>query len=69
MDQDWSRHRCKKDGMAQGVTYGKKLPGHVDLTFRTATGELVKSGERLYVEGCDDWRSNLIIRGVQARVF
>ena len=39
----------------QSVTYGKKLPGHVDLTFRTATGELVKSGERLYVEGCDDW--------------
>ena len=37
------------------VTYGKKLPGHVDLTCRTASGELVKSGERLYVERCDDW--------------
>ena len=42
-----------KTAWPQGVTYGKKLPGHVDLTFRTATGELVKSGERLYVEGCD----------------
>ena len=41
--------------MAQSVTFGKKLPGHVELIFRTATGELVKSGERLYVEGCDDW--------------
>ena len=39
---------------SQSVTYGKKLPGHVDLTFRTATGELVKSGERLYVEGYDE---------------
>ena len=29
----------------QSVTYGKMLPGHVDFTFRTATGELVKSGE------------------------
>ena len=43
-----------KTAWPQSVTYGKKLPGHVDLTFRTATGELVKSGERLYVEGCDD---------------
>ena len=42
----------------QSVTYGKKLLGHVDLTFRTATRELVKSGERLYVEGCDDWPSS-----------
>ena len=50
------------------VTYGKKLPGHVDLTFLTATGELVKSGERLYVEGCDDWGVNLRVRGVQAPV-
>ena len=36
--------------------------------FRTATGELVKSGERLYVEGCDDWGVNLRVRGVQALV-
>ena len=50
------------------VTYGKKLPGHVDLTFRTANGELVNSGERLYVEGCDDWEVNLRVRGVHAPV-
>ena len=41
--------------MVPECPHGKKLPGHVDRTFRTATGELVKSGERLYVEGCDDW--------------
>ena len=51
----------------QSVTYGKKLPGHVDFTFRTATG-LSKYCERLYVEGCDDWRVNLRVRGVQALV-
>ena len=52
----------------QSVTYGKKLPGDVDLTFRTATGEFVISGERLYVEGCDDSGVNLRVRGVQAPV-
>ena len=26
-----------------------------DLTFRTATGELVKGGKRVHVVGCDDW--------------
>ena len=57
-----------KTAWPQSVTYGKKLPGHVDFTFRTATGELVKSGERLYVEGCDDWGVNLRVRGVQAPV-
>ena len=31
-----------KRAWPQSVIYGKKLPGHVDLTFRTATGELVK---------------------------
>ena len=36
----------------QSAKYGKKLPGHFDLTVRAATGEHVKSGERLYVEGC-----------------
>ena len=46
-----------KTAWPQSVTYGKKVLGHVDLTFRTATGELVKSGERLYVEGCVDWGS------------
>ena len=33
----------------QGATKGKRIPVDVDLTFRTATGELVKSGKRLYV--------------------
>ena len=47
-----------KTAWPQSVTYGKKLLGHVDLTFHTETGELVKSGERLYVEGCDDWGVN-----------
>ena len=37
-------------------------------TFRTAIGELVKSGERLHVEGCDDRGVNLRVRGVQAPV-
>ena len=57
-----------KTAWLQSVTYGKKLPGHVDLSFRTATGELVKSGERLYVEVCGDWGVNLRVRGVQALV-
>ena len=57
-----------KSAWSQSVTCGKRLSGHVDLTFRTATGELVKSGERLYVEGCDDWSVNLRVRGVQALV-
>ena len=30
--------------------------------------ELVKSGKRLFVEGCDAWRDNLRVRGVQAPV-
>ena len=33
-----------KTAWPQSVTYGKKLPGNDDLTSRTATGELVKSG-------------------------
>ena len=57
-----------KTAWPQSVTYGKKLLGHVDLTFRTATGEFVKSGERLYVESCDDWGSNFRDRGIQAPV-
>ena len=61
LDQDWSRHRCRKDGMAS-------VPGDSDLTFRTATGELVEGGKRMHVEGCDDWGSNLRVRGVQAPV-
>ena len=57
-----------KTAWPQSVTHRKRIPGHVDLTFRTATGEVVKSGDRLYVEGCDDWGINLRVRGVQAPV-
>ena len=57
-----------KTAWPQSVTYGKMIPGDSDLAFRTATGELVKAGKRLHVEGCDDWGSNLKIRGVQAPV-
>ena len=47
---------------------GKMIPGDSDLTFRTASGEHAKGGMRLHVEGCDDWGSNLRVRGVQAPV-
>ena len=57
-----------KTAWPQSITYGTTIPGDSDLTFRTATGELVKSGKRMQIEGCDDWRSNLKIRGVQAPV-
>ena len=57
-----------KTAWPQSITYGRTIPGDSDLTFRTATGELVKSGKRLYVAGCDDWGSNLRVRGVQAPV-
>ena len=50
----------------QSITYGTMIPGDSDLTFRTATGELVKGGKRMQIVVCDDWRSNLRIRGVQA---
>ena len=33
----------------QSITYGKMIPGDSDLTFRTATGELVKGGKRMHV--------------------
>ena len=46
----------------QSITYGTMIPGDSDLTFRTATGELVKGGKRMHVEGC------FRIRGVQAPV-
>ena len=58
----------EKTAWPQGITYGTMIPGDGDLTFRTATGELVKGGKRMQVVGCDDWRSNLRIRGVQAPV-
>ena len=57
-----------KTAWPQSITYGMTIPGDSDLTFRTATGELVKGGKRMHVEGCDDWGSNLRVRGVQAPV-
>ena len=55
-----------KTAWPQSITYGTMIPGDSDLTFRTATGELVKGGKRMQIMGCDDWGSNLRIRGVQA---
>ena len=57
---------ARKTAWPQSITYGTTIPGDSDLTFRTATGELVKSGKRMHVVGCDDWGSNLRVRGVQA---
>ena len=57
-----------KTAWPQSITYGTTILGDSDLTFRTATGELVKGGKRLHVEGCDDWGSNLRVRGVRASV-
>ena len=57
-----------KTAWPQSVTYGKMILGDSDLTFRTATGDLVKGGKRLHVEGCDVWGSNLRVQGVQAPV-
>ena len=57
-----------KTAWPQSITYGTMIPGDSDLTFRKAAGELVKGGKRMQVVGCDDWGSNLRIRGVQAPV-
>ena len=57
-----------KTAWPQSITYGTTIPGDSDLTFRTATGELVKGGKRMQIVGCDEWGSNLRIRGVQAPV-
>ena len=57
-----------KTAWPQSITYGRTIPCDSDLTFRTATGELVKGGKPMHVEGCDDWGSNLRVRGVQAPV-
>ena len=57
-----------KTAWPQSITYGTTIPGDSDLTFRTATGELVKGCKRVHVAGCDDWGSNLRVRGVQAPV-
>ena len=56
-----------KTAWPQSITYGTMIAGDGDLTFRTATGELVKGGKRMQIVGCD-WRSNRRIRGVQAPV-
>ena len=53
-----------KTAWPQSITYRKTILGDSDLTFRTAIGEIVKGGKRMHVEGCDDWRSNLRVRGV-----
>ena len=55
-----------KTAWPQSITYGTTIPGDSDLTFRTATGEIVKGGKRMHVVGCHDWGSNLRVRGVQA---
>ena len=34
-----------KTAWPQSITHGTMIPGDSDLTFRTATGELVKGGE------------------------
>ena len=57
-----------KTAWPQSITYGTTIPGDSDLTFRTATGELVRGGKRVHVAGCDDWGSNLRVQGVQAPV-
>ena len=57
-----------KTAWPQSITCGTMIPGDSDLTFRTAIGELVKGGKRMQIVGCDDWGSNLRIRGVQAPV-
>ena len=57
-----------KTAWPQSITYGTTIPGDSDLTFRTATGELVKGGKRMQIVGCDDWGSNFRVRGVQAPV-
>ena len=44
-----------KTAWPQRITYGTTIPGDSDLTFRTATGELVKGGKRMHFVGCDDW--------------
>ena len=55
-----------KSAWPQSITYGTTIPVDSDLTFRTATGELVKGGKRMQVAGCDDWGLNLRVQGVQA---
>ena len=48
-----------KTACPRSITCGKTIPGDSELADRTKTGELVKGGLPLHVEGCDAWRSNL----------
>ena len=58
-----------KRAWPQSITYGRTISGDSDLTFRTATGELLsKVACECMIVGCDDWGSNLKVRGVQAPV-
>ena len=57
-----------KTAWPQSITYGTTIPGDSDLTFRTASGELVQGGKRMHVVGCDDSGSQLRVRGLQAPV-
>ena len=70
MDQDWSRHRCRKAAWLQSITYGTTIPGDSDLTFRTATWrscQNVASECMLWVATIGDPISR--VRGVQAPVM
>ena len=40
-----------KTAWPQSMTYGTTIPGDSDLTFRTATGELVRGGKRMQIRG------------------
>ena len=57
-----------KTAWPHSITYGTTILGDSDLTFRTATGELVKGGKRMQIVGCDDWRSRCSSTGVQTTV-
>ena len=56
-----------KTAWPQSITYGTTIPGDSDLTFRTATGELVKKWQANANCGLRQL-GNLRIRGVQAPV-
>ena len=59
MDQIGVGTGAGKTAWPQSITYGTTIPGDSDLTFRTATGELVRGGKRMQIVGCDDWGSFL----------
>ena len=47
----------RRHGLRVSRTERRTIPGDSDLTFRTATGKLVKGGKRMQIVGCDDWGS------------